>query len=67
MLAYAMMLSAKRAFGLRVFLEDHVLQNLRYYFQDVFDVPSLDTICQEQVSWEQLICKVTIPHFNVSF
>ena len=47
-----MLLALKRQFGLNVYLETEVVENLNYYFQNAVSVPGFKEDCLEQYPFE---------------
>ena len=54
MMIYSLLLSLKRRFGFNVYMEQHVKDNLNFYFDNVNAIPSLDQLCLDSYPWETM-------------
>ena len=53
MMGYAIMLSMKREYGFRTYLDSYVLANLQMYFKNINQIPRLEQLCGDGYTWEE--------------
>ena len=51
MLGYSIMLSMAKEYGFRTFLDEAVLLDLEWYFQDIRNVSKLESLCFTEYPW----------------
>ena len=53
MMGYAIMLSMKKEYGFRTFLDSYVLRNLQNYFKNINQIPELEQLCLDEYIWTE--------------
>ena len=51
MLGYSLMLSMKKEYGFRTFLDTAVLLDLKYYFKNIRNVSKSESLCFYEYAW----------------
>ena len=51
MIGYAIMLSMKREYGFRTFLDTAVLLDLQHYFTNIKNIPNSESLCFYEYPW----------------
>ena len=55
MIGYSLMMSMKKEYGFRTFLDTAVILNLKYYFKNINNVSKSESLCFYEYPWMEYL------------